>query len=103
MRYLDEHDRVRLLWPLRNGAPAHLLTREERARGGRARAANARARRSSLRHEGRDSRRLEEAAERLGELLRSDNLETAMWADAVLRRCIGEPSKHLPRLPDGLP
>jgi hypothetical protein len=47
--------------------------------------------------ERRGSRRLEEAAERLGEMLRSDNLATAEWADSVIKRHIlPEPSKHVP-------
>lgn len=76
---------------------AHLLNGEDRAKGGRARAAKARERRDSLRHERRGSRRLEEAAERLGEMLRADNLKTAEWADGVIKRHIlAEPSKHLP-------
>jgi hypothetical protein len=53
--------------PLTNGAPAHVLTREERARGGRVRASNARERRSSLRHAPRGGARLIEAAGRLGD------------------------------------
>jgi hypothetical protein len=72
-----------------------VLTREERARGGRVRAANARERRSSLRHARRGSARLIEAAERLGEMLRSGNLETAIWADELIKRHIlPETSKH---------
>jgi hypothetical protein len=95
LRYLTEDDEVRVVWPLKNGAPAHVLSREERARGGRVRAANARERRSSLRHAPRGSTRLVEAAERLGELLRSDNLQTAMWADELIKRHIlPETSKH---------
>jgi hypothetical protein len=36
-----------------------------------------------------------EAAVRLGEMLRSDNLESAMWADEVIKRHIlPETSKH---------
>jgi hypothetical protein len=43
----------------------------------------------------RRSVRLVEAAERLGEMLRSDNLETAIWADEVIKRHIlPETSKH---------
>jgi hypothetical protein len=39
--------------------------------------------------------RLVEAAERLGEMLRSNNLDTAMWADEVIKRHIlPETSKH---------
>ena len=95
LRYLTEDDEVRAVWPLKNGAPAHVLTREERARGGRVRAAKARERRSSLRHAPRGGARLIEAAERLGEMLRSDNLRTAMWADEVIKRHIlPETSKH---------
>jgi hypothetical protein len=90
-RYLDEDDNVRLTWPLKNGAPAHVLTREERSRGGLARALRASERRLS--REGRGSERLEQAAKRLGELLRSDDIDEAMWADDVLRRHIGEPPK----------
>jgi hypothetical protein len=69
------------VWPLKNGTPAHVLTREERARGGRVRAAKARERKAGLRFDHRSSARLVEAAERLGEMLRSDNLQTAKWAD----------------------
>ncbi|MGH3052962.1 MAG: hypothetical protein ACRDM8_08395 [Gaiellaceae bacterium] len=69
---------------LKNGRLAHVLTREERARGGRARAAKARERRASLRHDPRSSARLVEAAQRLGEMLRSDNVRSAMWADTVV-------------------
>jgi hypothetical protein len=95
LRYLTADDEVRVVWPLKNGAPAHILSREERARGGRVRAANARERRSSLRHAPRGGARLIEAAERLGEMLRSDNLRTAMWADEVIKRHIlPETSKH---------
>ena len=95
LRYLTDDDEVRVVWPLKNGAPAHVLTREERARGGRVRAANARERRSSLRHAPRGGARLIEAAERLGEMLRSDNLKSAMWADEVIKRHIlPETSKH---------
>jgi hypothetical protein len=65
-----------------------LLTRDDRARGGQVRADKARERKASLRHEPRRSRRLEEAAERLGEMLRSDNLQTAMWADELMKRHI---------------
>jgi len=65
-----------------------VLSREERARGGRARAANARERKASLRHDHRLSERLVEAAQRLGEMLRSENLRTAMWADQIV-------SKHI--------
>jgi len=50
----------------------------ERARGGRVRAANAPERKAGLRLDHRSSARLVEAAERLGEMLRSDNLESAM-------------------------
>ena len=40
---------------------------------------------------------LEEAAERLSQLLRSNNMETAMWADSVIKQHIlPEPEKHLP-------
>jgi hypothetical protein len=71
-----------------------VLTREDRAKGGRARAAKARERKESLRHDHRSSARLVEAAERLGEMLRSDNLRTAMWADHVVSRYIlGESSR----------
>ena len=95
LRYLTDDDEVRVVWPLKNGAPAHVLTREERARGGRVRAANARERRSSLRHAPRGGARLIEAAERLGEMLRSDNLESAIWADEVIKRhVLPETSKH---------
>jgi hypothetical protein len=72
-----------------------VLTREERARGGRVRAANARERKAGLRLDHRTSVRLVEAAERLGEMLRSDNLESAMWADEEIKRHIlPETSKH---------
>ena len=95
LRYLTEDDEVRVVWLLKNGAPAHVLTREERARGGRIRAANARERQAGLRLDHRSSARLVEAAERLGEMLRSDNLESAMWADEVIKRHIlPETSKH---------
>jgi hypothetical protein len=41
--------------------------------------------------------RLEEAAERLGAMLRSNNLATAEWANDVIKRHIlPEPSKHVP-------
>ena len=63
----------------------------------RARAAKATERRGSLLNEHRGSKRLEEAVERLGQLLRSNNMETAMWADSVIKEHIlSEPSKHLP-------
>ena len=95
LRYLTDDDEVRVVWPLKNGAPAHVLTREERARGGRVRAANARNRKAELRLDHRSSARLIEAAERLGEMLRSDNLKSAMWADEVIKRHIlPETSKH---------
>jgi hypothetical protein len=72
-----------------------VLTREERARGGRVRAAKARELKAGLRLDHRSSARLVEAAVRLGELLRSDNLESAMWADEVIKRHIlPETSKH---------
>lgn len=93
--FLLDQDGYRRFWRLKNGAMAHVLTSEDRAKGGRVRAANARERREGLRYERRGSRRLEEAAERLGEMLRSDNLKTAMWADEVIKRHIlPEPSKH---------
>ena len=84
LRYLTDDDEVRVVPTLKNGRPAHVLTREERARGGRARAAKARERRASLRNDPRSSARLVEAAQRLGEMLRSENLRTAMWADNVV-------------------
>lgn len=84
LRYLDENDRVRTVWPLKNGRPAHVLTREERARGGRVRAAKAQAQKASLRYDRRSSERLVEAAKRLGEMLRSDDLRAAQWADSVV-------------------
>jgi hypothetical protein len=34
-----------------------------------------------LKHEQRSSARLVEAAQRLGDMLRSDDLRTVMWAD----------------------
>ena len=83
-RYLTEDDEVRVVPTLKNGRPAHVLTREERARGGRARAAKARERKESLRYDPRGSIRLVEAAQRLGEMLSSENLRTAMWADTVV-------------------
>ena len=76
VRYFREDGTRASLWRLRNGAVAHLLTKEDRAKGGLAPAAKARERRDSLVYERRGSRRLEEAAERLGEMLRSDNLPT---------------------------
>lgn len=88
LRYLTEDGKVRPLWLLKNGRPAHVLSREDRARGGRIRAANARERKASLRNDHRSSERLVEAAQRLGEMLRSENLRTAMWADQVV-------SKHI--------
>jgi hypothetical protein len=95
LRYLTDDDEVRAVWQLKNGRPAHVLTRKERARGGRVRAAKARERRSSLRRAPRGNVRLVEAAEWLGEMLRSDNLKSAMWADDVIRRHIlPETSKH---------
>jgi hypothetical protein len=97
LRYLREDDTIGVVHRLKNGAPAHILSRDDRAKGGRARAAKARERRGSLLNERRGSKRLEEAAERLGELLRSNNMETAMWADGVIKQHIlPEPSKHLP-------
>lgn len=34
---------------------------------------------------------------KLGQLLRSDNMETAMWADSVIKQHIlPEPARHLP-------
>jgi hypothetical protein len=44
--------------------------------------------------EWRGSRAVEAAAKRLGELFRSVNLQTTMWADHVLKRNIGEKPKH---------
>jgi hypothetical protein len=88
LRYLTADDQVRVVWPLKNGRPAHVLTPEERARGGRARAAKAAARKENLRYERRGSLRLIEAAQRLGEMLRSEDLRTAEWADSVV-------SKHI--------
>jgi hypothetical protein len=84
LRYLTADDEVRAVWPLKNGRPAHVLTQEDRSRGGRVRAARARARKENLRLERRGSARLIEAAQRLGELLRSDDVRTAMWADSVV-------------------
>ena len=73
-----------------------MLTRDDRSRGGRVRAAKARERKESLRDEHRSSARLVEAAERLGEMLRSENLRTAMWADSVVSRYIfGESSTRV--------
>jgi hypothetical protein len=68
-------DTIGVVHRLKNGAPAHILSRDDRAKGGRARAAKARERRGSLLNERRGSKRLEEAAQRLGELLRSKNME----------------------------
>ena len=52
-----------------------------------------------MRLDHRSSARLVEAAQRLGEMLRSDNLQTAMWADEVIKRHIlPETSKHTSRL-----
>jgi len=98
LRYLREDDTIGVVHRLKNGAPAHILSRDDRAKGGRARAAKARERRGSLLNERRGSKRLEEAAERLlGQLLRSNNMETAMWADSVIKQHIlPEPAKHLP-------
>jgi hypothetical protein len=46
--------------------------------------------------EGRGSRAHEAAAKRLGELHRSDNLQTARWADDVLKRnTVAFSSTHL--------
>jgi hypothetical protein len=96
LRYLTDDDEVRVVPTLKNGRPAHVLTREERARGGRARAAKARERRASLRHDPRSSARLVEAAQRLGEMLRSENLRTAMWADNVVsEHILGERPKFV--------
>jgi hypothetical protein len=47
----------------------------------RVRAAKAAARKENLRHERRGSVRLVEAAQRLGEMLRSEDVRTAAWAD----------------------
>jgi hypothetical protein len=44
--------------------------------------------------EGGGSHALEAAAKRLGELVRSDDLQAAMWADQVLKQSIGEKPKH---------
>jgi hypothetical protein len=97
LRYLREDGTIGVIHRLKNGVPAHILNREDRAKGGRARAAKAGERRGSLLNERRGSKRLEEAAQRLGELLRSDRLETAEWADTVIKKHIlPEPSKHLP-------
>jgi hypothetical protein len=110
---IDAHKRVDRLFQTRNAirAPfwysgwAHThRTPTERAReafaGGHipiCAPLSARERRSSLLNEGRGSKRLEEAAERLGRLLRSNNMATAMWADSVIKRHIlPEPAKHLP-------
>jgi hypothetical protein len=96
VRYFKPDGTRAVLHRLKNGSLAHVLSREDRAEGGRARAAKARERRESLRSERRGSRRLEEAAERLGEMIRSDNVATAMWADAVIKRHIlPERSKHV--------
>jgi hypothetical protein len=88
LRFLTEDDKVRVVWPLKSGRPAHVLTREDRSRGGRVRAAKARARKESLRYERRSSARLVEAAQRLGELCRSSDVRTAMWADNVVSQHI---------------
>ena len=79
---------MRVVWRLKNGRPAHVLTREERARGGRVRAAKAAERKESLRQDPRGSAPLIEAAQRLGEMLHSDNVRTAQWADNVVSRHI---------------
>jgi hypothetical protein len=55
-----------------------------RARGGRAHAAKARGRKAGLRHAQRSSEQLVEAAQPLGEMLRSDDLRVAQWADGVI-------------------
>jgi hypothetical protein len=81
--------------PLTNGAPAHVLTREERARGGRVRAANALARRSNLRHARAEARVSLRRPSGLGRCSVRTNLESAMWADEVIKRHIlPETSKH---------
>jgi hypothetical protein len=56
LRYLTDDDEVRVVPTLKNGRPAHLLSREERARGGRVRAAKARERKESLRNDPRGRR-----------------------------------------------
>jgi hypothetical protein len=97
LRFLREDDTIGVVHRLKNGAPAHILSHNDRAKGGRARAAKARERRGSLLNERRGSKRLEEAAQRLGELLRSERLETAEWADTIIKKHIlSEPAKHLP-------
>ena len=88
LRLLTEEGEVRVVWRLKNGRPAHVLTREERARGGRVRAAKAAERKESLRQDPRGSAPLIEAAQRLGEMLHSDNVRTAQWADNVVSRHI---------------
>jgi hypothetical protein len=96
-RFLREDGTIGVVHRLKNGVPAHVLSRDDRAKGGRARAAKARGRRGSLFNERRGSKRLEEAAERLGQLLRSNNMETAMWADGVItQHILPEPTRHLP-------
>jgi hypothetical protein len=97
VRYLTENGEVRAVPFLKNGRPAHVLTREERARGGRVRAEKARERKESLRYDQRGSARLVEAAQRLGEMLRSENLRTAMWADTVVsKHILGQPPRFAP-------
>jgi hypothetical protein len=78
---------------LKNGVTAHPLIREEHARGGVMRAIVQAELRRRMARESRGSVALEAAAKRLGGLLRSDDPETAMWADDVLKRSIGERPK----------
>ena len=97
LRYLTDDDEVRVVPTLKNGRPAHVLTREERARGGRVRAQKARERKETLRYDPRGSVRLVEAAQRLGEMLRSNNVRTAMWADNVVsEHILGQARRFAP-------
>jgi hypothetical protein len=81
---------------IKNGVHAHVLSRDDRAKGGRARVTKARERPGSLLNERRGSKRLEEAAQRLGELLRSERLDGAEWADTIIKKhLLPAPAKHL--------
>jgi hypothetical protein len=73
-----------------------VLTREEKARGGRVRAANAWQRKLSLRHDLRGSERLVEAAQRLEEISTRQPAGRAVGGQRDLRA-------HLPPVAEVLP
>jgi hypothetical protein len=83
LRYLREDDTIGVVHRLKNSVPAHILSRDDRAKGGRARAARpgSDAAAFSTSAAARSGSRRQR---RLGELLRSERLETAEWADGII-------------------